>query len=337
LRPLQGRRTEACSNCRRNRSAGQSTVRLLLVLVAISALSGCRADETRADSQQPPPIEIKAVVQPAKSIAIAAQIDGQVRTVSVREGAVVEASAPLVELSNPLVERDAAAAHAQVEWLDERLKRGASAPRPSPSTPRGTLEITARILKVKQQRYEKMKQLRATNDITARELEQAEVEYLAALREYDQMRATPAAVGAAEDKQLLRIERDKAAAEDRFAAERRNQLQITSPFAGTVTRVSVVPGQAVFPRDPIVEVADVSTIQVRGNVAPELLRFLRPGMHVDVKVFSVPPRTFADEIDYVIPTQSGESRSATVVVTIPNPDHSVQPNTEALISLRSPR
>jgi multidrug efflux pump subunit AcrA (membrane-fusion protein) len=296
----------------------------------------CRQDETRADSQ-PPPIEIKAIVQPAKAIAIAAQIDGQVRTVSVREGAVVEAGAPLVELSNPLVERDAAAAHAQVAWIDARLQRGpAPAPR-APSTPRNTLDITARILKVRKERYEKMKQLRATNDITARELEQAEVEYLAALREYDQLRAAPVVPGSTEDKQLLRIERDKAAAEDKFASERRTQLQITSPFAGTVTRVSVVPGQAVFPRDPIVEVADVSSIQVRGNVAPELLRFLRAGMHVDVKVFSVPPRTFADEIDFVIPTQSGESRSATVVVTIPNPDHSVQPNTEALITLRSAR
>ena len=60
-------------------------------------------------------------------------------------------------------------------------------------------------------------------------------------------------------------------------------------------------------------------------------------MKVDVKIFSVPPRTFADEIDSVVQTQAGESRSALVVVTIPNPDRSVQPNTEALITLRSLR
>jgi len=135
----------------------------------------------------------------------------------------------------------------------------------------------------------------------------------------------------------LRSEREKAAAEEKFATERRALLQIAAPFAGTVMRVHVIPGQAVFPRDPIADLADLSTVQVRGDVAPELLRFLRPGMHVDVKVFSVPPRTFADEIDYVIPAQQTESRAAVVVVTIPNPDHSAQPNTEALITVRSLR
>jgi multidrug efflux pump subunit AcrA (membrane-fusion protein) len=112
-------------------------------------------------------------------------------------------------------------------------------------------------------------------------------------------------------------------------------LQITSPIAGNVTRVYVKPGQAVFPRDPIADVADLSTLHVQGDVAPELLRFIRPGTRVDVKILSVPPRTFADEIDYVVPVPAGsQSRNAAVVVTLPNPDRALQPNTEALITLR---
>ena len=103
-----------------------------------------------------------------------------------------------------------------------------------------------------------------------------------------------------------------------------------------VTRLQVSQGEAVFPRDTIAEVSDLTTVQVRGNVAPELLRYIRPGMRVDVRVMTVPPRTFADEIKYVIPVTgtTPESRSATVVVTIPNPDGSLQTNTDALITLR---
>jgi hypothetical protein len=58
-----------------------------------------------------------------------------------------------------------------------------------------------------------------------------------------------------------------------------------------------------------------------------------------VKVLTVPARTFADEIDLVIPVggAGADSRSATVVVAIPNPDGSLQPNTEALITVRSLR
>ena len=114
---------------------------------------------------------------------------------------------------------------------------------------------------------------------------------------------------------------------------------VASPMSGIVTRLYVAPGQAVFPRDPIADVSDVSTLLVRGDVAPELVRYLRPGMRVDVKVFSVPPRSFADEIDYVVPVQraGSGSREATVVVSIPNPDGSLQPNTQALITLRALR
>jgi multidrug resistance efflux pump len=312
--------------------------RIVLFLLAVLAafLLRCRQSETRAE--EPPPIEIKATVHPARSATITAQIDGQVQTIDVREGDAVTANGRIVELTNAVVERDAAVARAQLAWIETRLRRGGRAPVRVAARPRDNVDITARILEVKQQRLEKMKQLRKTNDITAREVEQAEVEYLAALRDYNQERR--GSIGpspATDDMELLRIEHDKTAAEEQFATQRHALLQITSPIAGTVTRVSVTQGQAVFPRDPIAEVSDVATLHVTGNVAPELLRYIHAGMPVQVKIFSVPPRTFADEIDYVVPVQGSgsDSRTAMVVVSIPNPDRSVQPNTDALITLRT--
>lgn len=308
-------------------------------LAAVSLLTlvlGCRQNETRAE--EPPPIEIKATVHPAQSATISAPIDGSVRTIDVREGSVVAANARIVELTNAVVERDAAVSRAQLAWIDTRLKRGGRSPVRVAPRSSDNLGITARILEVKQHRLEKMKQLRRSNDITAREFEQAEVEYLAALRDYnDQRRAVAGGpVAGGDDMELLRIEHDKTVAEEKFAAQRRDMLQVTSPIAGTVTRLSVTKGQAVFPRDPIAEVADVSTLHVTGSIAPELLRYIHAGMAVQVKIFSVPPRTFADEIDSVIPVPGAgaDSRSATVVVSIPNPDRAVQPNTDAVISLR---
>jgi len=299
----------------------------------------CRQDEIRANSE-PPPIEIKATVQPAQSMTITAQIDGKVESIAVREGTRISAEGPILQLTNAAVERDAASVRAQLEWIETRLRRGGRPAPAAPARPRDSLEITARILEVKKQRFEKMKQLRTTNDITARELEHAEVEYLAALRDFNNERRVFAggAPASADDRELLRIERRKAIAEERFATQRQSLLRVTSPISGTVTRLHVTEGQVVFPRDPIADVSDVATLHVRGSIAPELLRYVRPGMRVDVKVFSVPPRTFADEIEYIIPVQAGsESRSATVVATIPNPDGSLQPNTEALITLRSLR
>ena len=315
---------------------------LVFILSLLLLSVACRQDEVRANAgSEPPPIEIKADVQPAQSMTIAAQIDGRVETIAVREGGKVAANQEVVVLSNPSVERDAELARTQLEWVDTRARRSGRPPRIVQQQPRDGIEIAAKILELRRQRFESMKELRRSNDITARELEQAEIEYLAALRDYNNERRGATVVGPApsDDADLLRIERQKLAAEERFAAQRRELLRVKAPFAGTVTRLHVAPGQAVFPRDPIADVSDVSTLHVRGEVAPELLRFLRPGLAVDVKVFSVPPRTFADEIEWVVPMQQAgsQSRAATVVVAIPNPDGSLQPNTEALITLRSLR
>lgn len=302
----------------------------LLILV----LSGCKQDEIRANAE-PPTIEIKATVHAAQSMSLVAQVDGQVERVLVGEGARIAANQEIIALTNPTIERDAAFARAQLEWIEARQRR---AGRPSKGTSTGrsdSLEIASRILDLRKRRFEAMKALRKSSDITARDLEHAEIEYLAALRDYNnERRATLSGAAVSDDREVLRIERDKIIAEQRFAEQRRSFLRVASPIGGVVTRLHVVAGQSVFPRDPIADVSDVSTLQVRGEVAPELLRYLRPGMRVDVKVFSVPPRTFADEIDYVIPVQGAgsESRAATVVVTIPNPDGSLQPNTQALLT-----
>jgi membrane fusion protein, heavy metal efflux system len=312
----------------------------LALLLCLPFTVNCRRDVTAAASE-PPPIEIRATVQPAQAMTVIAQIDGQVSSIAVREGSTVTAGSEILQLANPSVERDAAYARAQREWVDARSRRSGRVPAPAAGQPRGNMEISARILELKRQRLEKMKALRNTRDITARDLEHAEVEYLAALRDYNNERraisGVPAAAVPGESPELLRIEREKIAAEEKFALQRRSLLRVTTPIGGIVTRIHAVPGQPVFPRDPIADISDVTTMHVRGNVAPELLRFLRPGQRVDVKILSVPPRTFADEIEYVIPVQAGGARTATVVAAIPNPDGSIQPNTEALITLRSPR
>jgi multidrug resistance efflux pump len=296
----------------------------------------CRQQESRADSN-PPPIEIRATVEPAQMTTVTAQLDGQVRDLLAKAGSKVSAGGALVRLSNPVVERDAAVARANLEWIEARA-RGERPPAPAaPAQPRDNLEITAKILELKRDRFEKMKELRRTNDITQRELEYAEVEYLAAQREYNNERRVRAVAppAPAQDVAVLRAERQRGTAEQRFAAQRESLLTITTPISGVVTRLHVKPGQSVLPREPVADVSDSTSVHVRGELAPELVRYVRPGQRVDVRIMSVPPRTFADEIEYVMPVAPGSgSRNATVVVTLPNPDGSLQPSTEAVITLR---
>ncbi len=299
----------------------------------------CGQEESRAGTA-PPPIEIRGTVRPAQSATITAQVDGVVNELAAGDGNRIDAGALIVQLGNPAVERDAEVAQAQLDLIDARLRR---AGRPAPSAParsRDTLDIAGQILTLRKQRYEKLKALRGANDVTAGELQQAEVEYLAALRDYNAERRAPAAAApVSDDSELLRLERQRIVAEQKFAQHRQSLLGIRAPFAGVLTKVHVTRGQAVYPRDPIADLADLSTLQVRGGIAPDLLRYIRPGMRVDVKIMTTPVRTFADEIDAIVPAQTSAAGAPAslpeLVITIPNPDASLQPNVEAIITLRA--
>ena len=321
----------------RQRPVRVTTVIAFLTLSTLLA-AGCGKDEAR-EGTAPPPIELRGSVQPLRSSTITAQVDGVVSSVGVTDGGSVATDGSIVQLTNPSIERDAEVARAQLALIDARLRRSGrpvSRPRAAPSE---SLEITAQILELRKARLDKIKALRATNDVTAGDLQQAEVEYLAALRDYRNERRVPAGEAFVDDREVLQIERQKIMADQKFAAHRQSLLAIRSPFAGTVTRLYVAAGQPVYPRDAIADVADLSTLQVRAGIAADLLRFVKPGMRVDVKVMSTPVRTFADEIDAIVPASQAaagaEPGLPTVVITIPNPDFSLQPNTEAIVTLRS--
>ena len=104
----------------------------VLVLPAALLLLRCQDKEVRGASDAPP-IEIKATVQPAQSMTVVAQVDGQVQSVAVREGAKIAANQEVAQLTNPSVERDAALARAQLEWLESRRN---TPPRAEPARPR---------------------------------------------------------------------------------------------------------------------------------------------------------------------------------------------------------
>ncbi|MEA2464313.1 MAG: hypothetical protein QOJ98_2060, partial [Acidobacteriota bacterium] len=80
------------------------------------------------------------------------------------------------------------------------------------------------------------------------------------------------------------------------------------------------------------EIVDSKTARVQAQLAPELLRFVRAGLHVDVKLMTIPPRRFREPIARVIPP-GGEGGSS-IIVNIPNPDRMLQPGTPAVITIQ---
>jgi len=303
-------------------------MRICLALVALLLAARCD-DQPNAIAAGVPQLELRAEIAPAETAAAIAPVDGRVASLAVREGSVVQAGTVIATLVNPSVERDVAFARAQVALAQQRL---AIASRPQ-ATRRATDDrerASATILANREAKRNRYRELFRTHDVSRQELEDAENEYSAALRDWLAERERATATVAQTDTGLLQLELEKARTEEALANDRRSLLTVAAPIGGTVTRVNARVGESVFPRDTIVEITDNTKALVRAAIAPELLRYVRTGMPLQVKVFTVPPRRFTAPVRAIVPAASG----ATLLIDLPNPDGVLQAGQQAVITVR---
>ena len=303
----------------------------LLCLAASVLAIGCRdeGDAAAADSAK---VEIRAQVASAQTATAVAMVDGRVTTVGVTEGARVSAGQVVAMLTNAALERDLANVRTQLALAEARLRQARKPAGHSRAAAAGDARqrATAEILRNREAKRARYRELFKTRDVSREELENAENEYAAALRDWHAERERATMTVAQTDTNLLQLELEKAKADEAFVMERKAQLTVAAPIAGVVTRVHARPGDSLFMRDPIVEISNNSTVTVRGRIAPELVRYVSAGTPVEVKVFTVPPRKFNVAVKAVVPA-AGE---ATIVIDLPNPDAVLQTGQQALITVK---
>jgi len=316
-----------------------NSVMPVLFLLFSLMIIGCQGEQKTLGSDLRN-IEIRAVVSANKSLTVSAPSDGKASSIQVREGILVKQGEPLMVLTNPIVERDYEFARAQTMLAQSRFRSAQSGTfLPSAGSGQESLNrerAMATIVENKRAKLERYRQLRKGNDVSKQELEDAENEHAWAVRDYlneSALRAAPS--GPSGDRAVALAELQKAQADESAARQRREAMQIVAPISGSITAVRITEGQSVYARDALVEIADLSSLKVRGEISPELITLASAGRVVEVKVFSVPPRTFRAQIDYVVANSgSVPGGGATVVVTIPNARQLIQPSTPARISIR---
>ena len=114
-------------------------------------------------------------------------------------------------------------------------------------------------------------------------------------------------------------------------------LTIKSPASGYVVQKSVVRGQRVMPGEKLFDIADLSTVWVVSDIFEYELPLIRAGDKALISLSYFPGKEFSSTIDYIYPTISGDTRSAKVRFTIPNPGNKLKPqmytNVEVKINL----
>lgn len=113
--------------------------------------------------------------------------------------------------------------------------------------------------------------------------------------------------------------------------------RVRAPFAGRVANVKVQPGQWVRPGDELMTVYELSRVKVDVQVLEGQISFLTPGRSARVHFAAFPDESFVGRIETINPMVDQTTRSARVIVSIPNSQGRFLPGMYARVSLDARR
>ena len=102
-------------------------------------------------------------------------------------------------------------------------------------------------------------------------------------------------------------------------------LTIYSPVSGYVVQKMAVQGMRVMPGEKLFDVADLASVWVIADIYEYELPLIKVGQKARIGLSYFPGREFISQVDYVYPALAGETRTAKVRFTIPNPGGDLKP------------
>jgi membrane fusion protein, copper/silver efflux system len=165
----------------------------------------------------------------------------------------------------------------------------------------------------------------------------AHQDLIAARRQVDRMKSASetarsgaeAALGAARERLRLLGVADERLRAMEAADQPARQLEIRTPFPGTVIERLATEGSYVTTGEPLYRIADLSRVWVQLDAYERDLAVLRVGQAVRITVESLPGETFEGKITFIDPTVDPQRRTARVRVEVGNPQGRLRPGTFA--------
>ncbi|MEW6615358.1 MAG: efflux RND transporter periplasmic adaptor subunit [Thermodesulfobacteriota bacterium] len=102
-------------------------------------------------------------------------------------------------------------------------------------------------------------------------------------------------------------------------------MTIYSPVSGYVVQKMAIQGMRVMPGEKLFDVADLSSVWIISDIYEYELSLVKAGQTAVISLSYLPGREFSALIDYVYPSLAGETRTAKVRFTIPNPGGQMKP------------
>jgi len=259
-------------------------------------------------------------VMPLRSSTVGSPVEGRVMQLLVDEGDAVEYRAPLVELrTRQLVIRlDAAKAQStlhrqELAELEDKLPQEVEQARARMMGAKALADFAASQL-------ERAKSLYARKALSQDQLQEKESESVAAREKYLEsvaawrqcVKTSPARIEQA--KAQLGVQKEEVARlEDEIA-----EHTITAPFDGYVTKEHTEVGQWIAKGGPVVDVVEVSQVDIEVPVLEEYISRVKVGDKTRVTFGALPGKAFDAVVALIVQQADVRSRSFPVKVRLKN-------------------
>jgi RND family efflux transporter MFP subunit len=279
-------------------------------------------------------VEASGTVEPLVASVVAAEVEGDVRQMPVREGSVVGKGDPLAVLSTEERRLRLAIAQARLDSAEAALALVLAGERDE-------TKETARLGVVELERRLEIARDAATR---AETLSGGDRPVLDPARAEDLRREAAAAearLGAArqtlarllkgarpEEIAQARAEVARATAERDVADLDIRRCTVAAPFSGRVVRLRTEVGQWVVQGGPIADLQDSGTVLVTVGVGERDIPRVGQGAPATVRVDAWPGREFQGTVDRIVPAADVATRAFSVRIAVANPSES--PSTETL-------
>jgi Cu(I)/Ag(I) efflux system membrane fusion protein len=111
-------------------------------------------------------------------------------------------------------------------------------------------------------------------------------------------------------------------------------LTLYSPVSGFVTQKMAVQGMKVMPGEKLFDIADLSTLWIIADIYEYELPFVKVGQQARITLSYFPGKELSSKIDYIYPTISGDTRTAKIRLTLPNPQGQLKPQMFTNVEIR---
>ena len=163
----------------------------------------------------------------------------------------------------------------------------------------------------------------------------SEQEFVAALRTRDQLASSPypsvangggGLVEAARNRLRLWDVPDATIARIESTRSVERAITLLSPASGFVLDKKVLQGQKIMPGEPLMTVADLSTVWAEADLYEADIPFVSVGMRAELSLPFMPGKTFEARVAFLDPVLNPQSRTLRARLTIPNPGFLLKPD-----------